>query len=182
MNLTPILKTERLTLRMFQESDLPFLLSHFSDVAVCEYLMDNERIKTMDEAKEILTWSYGDKKCPTNNRWMIIEDQTNLPIGTIGFHRWDKQNKIAEIGYDLSPTKWSKGYMSEAIKETLVFLFDRLDVDKVQAIVHVDNAPSKRLLEKTGFRIEGNIRNIYFLKGEYHDHYLMTIQKSDYKE
>jgi len=49
---------------------------------------------------EIITWSHSNQENPDNNRWIIESKENGKAIGTIGFHRWDKSNYIAEIGYD----------------------------------------------------------------------------------
>lgn len=180
MDLIPALFTDHLILRKIEHTDLTFIHSHFSNETVCKYMVDNEPVKTIEEAKDIIKWSHGDATNPTNNRWLITLKDTQEPIGTIGFHKWDKRNNITDIGYDLTPEAWQKGYMTEAITAVLPFLFEELKVNKVQAIVHVDNQASQLLLKKVGFEKEGLIRAMYLYRGVYHDHLLFGVLRGEY--
>ena len=179
INLWEELNTERLILRKITSDDVDFILQHFSDEEVCQYMVDNEPIATMEEAMDIIHWSHSNSDDPNNNRWLIIQKETNKPIGTIGFHRWDKNNKIAEIGYDLSKSYWNKGIMSEAMKIALKFGFEKMGLNRIQAFVHVENNASYHLLRKHGFYAEGIIRDMYLYRGKYHDHYMMSLLLRD---
>lgn len=182
INLWEELKTERLTLRKINYQDVDFIFKHFGDEEVCQYMVDNEPVKTMEEAEDIIKWSHSNDTCPTNNRWLIIYNETNEPVGTIGFHRWDKNNKIAELGYDLCKKYWRKGIMNEAMSKVLEFGFKKMDLNRIQAFVHVDNIASYNILRRNGFYAEGVIRDMYFFRGKYHDHYMMSLLLKDYKK
>ena len=174
------LNTERLTLRKIGYEDAEFILQHFGDEDVCRYLVDNEPITTIEGANEIITWSHSDQMNPTNNRWLIVLRENNKAIGTIGYHRLDRNNNIAEIGYDLSKSYWNYGIMSEAMKEVLKFGFEKMKLNRIQAFVHVDNAASYHVLRKQGFYAEGIIRDMYLYRGKYHDHYALSLLVRDY--
>lgn len=64
---------------------------------------------------------------------------------------FSKDNKKAEVGYDLNPLFQRKGIMSEALKSILGFGFNNLNLDKIDAFTHKKNESSKKLLEKNGF-------------------------------
>lgn len=174
------LKTERLILRKIQFEDVNFIYKHFGDEEVCKYMVDNEPVISIEEANEIISWSHSDPTNPTNNRWLIILKENNEPIGTIGFHRWDRNNRTAEIGYDLSKENWKKGIMSEAMEIALSFGFQKMGLNRIQAFVHIENMASYRILRKHGFIAEGIIRDMYFYREKYHDHYTMSLLCRDY--
>lgn len=50
-------------------------------------------------------------------RWGIVTKTENEFIGAIGFHAWSPQHKRAEIGYEIHPDYWRKGYVSEYFLE-----------------------------------------------------------------
>lgn len=60
-------------------------------------------------------------------RWGIELKETGQMIGTIGFHAWLHIHKRAEIGYEIHPDHWRKGYVSEAIQAVLPYGFDQMD-------------------------------------------------------
>lgn len=177
----PDIETERLILRKFQKDDLQFIFEHFSDNDVCEYLYDNEPLKSLEEAKQIMAF-YEDQENKTHNRWVIISKQERIPIGTSGFHCWDKHNNIAEIGYDLNKTYWGQGYMSEALTAILNHGFKNLRLNRVQAFVYLGNERSSNLLLRLGFKKEGIIRDKHLYRGKYYDHYCFSLLKREWQK
>lgn len=181
VDLWETLSTNRLVLRKILYDDVEFVRKHFGDEEVCRYMVDNEPITTLEEAEEIIKWSHSDHTKPSNNRWLIVLKETNQPIGTIGYHRWDPNNSIAEIGYDLSKEYWKQGLMNEAMELVLQFGFEKMGLNRIQAFVHIENIASYNILKKNSFCCEGIIRDMYFFRGKYHDHYLMSLLMKEYK-
>src|SRR4051794_13282339 len=116
LNFTPFpeIKTERLTLREITMSDAAEMLVLRTDIDAMRYI-DRPKPKSIEEMYElILKISQGIQQ---NNSigWGITLLNSNQLIGSIGYHRVEKENHRAEIGYMLLPSLWKKGYMSEAI-------------------------------------------------------------------
>jgi len=87
-----------------------------------------------------------------------------------------------EIGYVLIPSERGKGYCSEAVQLGVDYLFLTKDIVRVQAITHIENIASQKILEKTGFQREGIIRKGQFAWGNWHDLYLYSILREEWKE
>lgn len=98
-------------------------------------------------------------------RWGIVEKETNQLIGSCGFNAYQEQNKRAEIGYELHPDSWGKGYATEAVKALLTYGFKTLQLNRIGAIVYPENLPSQKLLENLGFTKEGYLRD-YLIQGK----------------
>ncbi len=181
VDLWPLLETERTELRRITDQDLSFILGHFSDADVCRYMVDAEPPGSAEEAQKIIDWCNGNGNPDSrHNRWLIVLKETGESIGTVGFHNWDRGNHIAEIGYDLSSHHWGKGIMSEVLRCVLAFGFSQMQLNRVQAFVHVQNTASYRMLRKQGFVAEGVIRDKHLFRGEYYDHYLLALLKRDF--
>jgi ribosomal-protein-alanine N-acetyltransferase len=180
MDLWPALETERIILRKIRNTDIEFIFQHFSNPDVCRYLVDAEPVKTLEEAQEIIDWCNLESEAPSNNRWLIVWKETQQPIGTCGFHRWDTTNNIAETGYDLTRPFWNRGVMTEALTRIIPFGFDQMMLNRIQAFVHIENIASYTLLKKLGFHMEGIIRDKHFFRGKYYDHYGFSLLKSDW--
>jgi len=170
-------------LRKITEQDLDFILNHFRDPHVCRYLVDSEPPSCVADAKEIADWCNGNGNPNSRqNRWLIILKETAEPIGTVGFHNWDKGNHLAEVGYDLSFAHWGKGIMSEVLQRALAFGFAEMQLNRVQAFVHLQNAGSYHVLTKQGFVAEGVVREKHFYRGKYYDHFLLALLQRDFAE
>lgn len=175
----PDLETERLLLRRIAPADLDFLFAHFSHPQVDQFLVDNDPVTTREGAAEILDF-YLRQDGKGYNRWIMQSKAGGLPLGTLGFHRWDRRNRHVEIGYDLSPQFWGGGFMREAARAALAFAFTHMGVYRVEAMIHVENTRSIRLAETLGFQREGHLRGNYYYGGVFHDHYLYALLESDW--
>ena len=90
-------------------------------------------------------------------------------IGNCGIRLTAAGSHEAEIGYELSPNQWGRGYATEAVAAILRFGFTELGVHRVSAWLVADNVASARVLEKNGFQLEGRLRDKERYKGRYWD-------------
>ena len=75
----------------------------------------------------------------------------------------------AEIGYEIAPDQWGRGYASEAVAVIVRFGIETLRVHRISAWLVADNVASARVLEKNGFQLEGRLRDKEMYKGRYWD-------------
>ena len=129
------IKSERLLLRKIEESDWEVVLFLRSDKTITKFIERPENRKTKNKS---ISWG--------------ITIKTNPQIiGTICLWNFSKDNKIAEVGYDLKLEFQGNGIMSEALNCIINFGFNELKLDKIEAFTHTKNENSKRLLEKCEF-------------------------------
>jgi RimJ/RimL family protein N-acetyltransferase len=72
----------------------------------------------------------------------------------------------AEVGYMLLSRHCGQGFGSEALAALCEFLLSA-DFHKLKAMVIEGNWPSRRILEKNGFQLEGTLRDNYLLNGRW---------------
>jgi ribosomal-protein-alanine N-acetyltransferase len=180
MKIPPLIETQRLILKELTLQDLDFIYGHFSNEDVCRYLFDNEPLASIEEAQQIIDF-YLDPRQNDRNRWCIVCKETNKSIGTCGFHRWNKTDHIAEIGYDLQREFWGHGYMQEAMRAALEVGFCRMNLNRIEAYTSVENQRSIQMLKKLGFTAEGIVRDKHYFRGVYYDHYCFSILKREWK-
>ena len=70
----------------------------------------------------------------------------------------DIYRKDAVLGYVLDKEQWGRRIMSRAVELFCPLVFDRLDVLRLSARVLEENIPSRRVLEKNGFQLEGVVK------------------------
>jgi ribosomal-protein-alanine N-acetyltransferase len=176
----PSLETERLLLRPLNNGDVEFVFRHFSDPDVNHYLLDEEPLATWEQAQAIVDF-YTSPGSKSYNRWVIVEKTELRPVGTCGYHLWQKAHRRAEIGYDLERASWKKGIMTEALRAVLPYGFEYMGLNRISALVYPENEASIRLLERLGFQKEGLLRQ-YFRRGEtYYDHWLLSLLREEWK-
>ena len=149
----PEIKTERLFLRKIKEIDCDTILFLRSDETVTKFIERPENRKTKNKADAIKFIKEINDAFENNKSiaWGITLKNDSKIIGSICLWNFSKNNKIAEVGYDLDPKFQGKGIMGEALKMIIGYGFEELKLDKIEAFTHKENKSSKRLLEKNGF-------------------------------
>lgn len=172
----PILETERLLLREITQDDAEGIFAFFSNDNVTRYY-GQDTLENMEQAKQFVdffTKSYLEKR---GIRWGIERKGTPGIIGTIGFNALSLKHKRAEIGYEIHPKQWRKGYTFEAVSKVLDYGFEKLGLTRIGAVVFIDNEASNQLLSKVGFQKEGILRDYMYQNGKAHDTYVYSILK-----
>ena len=79
---------------------------------------------------------------------------------------------------------WNKGIATEAGRVILEYAFGRLELNRVGAVCMVENAASRRVLDKLGFEFEGIARQEIMKDGVYYDvaHYGLLSEDFEKKE
>ncbi|MBD7969246.1 GNAT family N-acetyltransferase [Paenibacillus gallinarum] len=132
--------------------DAEAIYRHFSIPEVIRF-MDIDVCKDLREAEEIIAFHIDDSGC----RYGLYSKEDNDLIGTCGFHCWITENEEtrAEIGFDLSPRYWGRGFMQEALSEMLDIGFELMKLDYIEATTEIQNVQSQKLLKKMNFTQEG---------------------------
>jgi RimJ/RimL family protein N-acetyltransferase len=92
-----------------------------------------------------------------------------------------------EIGYIVFDTgARKKGATTEALRLLTDYLFDVRPVNRIRLVIATENAASRRVAEKNGYRHEGTMRGGWFNGGrgqaEYMDGELYAITRGDLAE
>ena len=147
----PTLQTSRLVLREITQDDARDIFEIYSCAEVVRYY-DCDTYESIQTALDLIqSWAANCSK-DVAIRWGISEKGNGKIIGTCGFNFWNKQYSSSPLGYDLLPSYWNKGIITEAVKEILRFGFEGMKLNRVQAITFPENVPSSRVLEKLGFQ------------------------------
>ena len=83
------------------------------------------------------------------------------------------------LGYQLDERAINQGFMTEALRRAIAFVFDELQLHRIEANVMPRNLRSSRVLAKLGFVEEGLARQYLKINGvwEDHIHYVMLNDK-----
>jgi ribosomal-protein-alanine N-acetyltransferase len=83
--------------------------------------------------------------------WVIVERASRTVVGDIGFIGPPGEDGSVEIGYSVIPDRRGRGYATEAAGRLVDWALRQPGVDAVVAGCDRGNAPSIRVLERTGF-------------------------------
>ena len=152
LNFTPFpqLQTERLLLRQLVKEDAPALVELRSDERVNEFI---DRPKAMDIERALGFVERINDSITKNDTlyWAISLREDAQLIGTICCWRFDLENRIAEVGYELFPAQQGKGIANEALQAVIKFMFEGLHFEKLLAVLRIQNSASLKLLERNQF-------------------------------
>ncbi len=110
----------------------------------------------------------------------IFESHSEALLGglTLGLIRRGVA-QACTLGYWMGQRHAGKGHMSEAVRGALRFAFSELALHRVEAACLPNNEPSRRLLERVGFRHEGLARAYLKINGAWSDHLLYAALSTD---
>jgi ribosomal-protein-alanine N-acetyltransferase len=118
-------------------------------------------------------------------RWVIcLADASEKAIGSCGFHSTNKKFHSIEIGYELHPNYWGKGYAFEAISGMIDFSFTHhlpFHVNRIAATTDLESHKSIALLRRLGFSEEGILRQYGFWKNRFHDVRMFSLLREEWE-
>ena len=113
------------------------------------------------------------------NRLFLVRFE-DRPCGLVALADWDPTDKIAMTWYVLGDnTLGGRGIITDALKRLIGIAFEEFDIDVVYAWIIEDNHPSRRVLEKVGFRKMGNLRSGSIRGGRRLDRVYFDLTKQD---
>ncbi|MBD1397853.1 GNAT family N-acetyltransferase [Pontibacter sp. JH31] len=167
-------ETERLILRELLPSDDLGMFELDSDVEVQRYL-GNKPIKQIAEARETIDFIRKQYQENGIGRWAVVEKESNNFVGWAGLKlvkdRTNNHINYHDLGYRLIRRYWGRGYATEAANASLKYGFERLVLERVYGMCDVENATSRKVLEKVGLKLMGT----FDLEGI--PHYWFNISK-----
>jgi len=87
--------------------------------------------------------------------------------------------QAATLGYWIGPEFARMGYMSDALAAVVHYAFHNLDLSRLEAATLPENAASRGLLEKTGFKYEGVAQSYLQIAGRWRTHVLYANLRFD---
>ncbi len=177
MNLKSI-ETERLVLRMFKPSDIDDMWEWCTDPDVgpnAGWPVHKTREFTIQMLTHFIV---------KGEVYAIYHKASDKVIGSIGAHKRNSGNEYdVEVGYVLNKNFWSKGYMTEAAKALITFLFEETDIFRISISHFSINDRSRRVIEKIGFKYEGTRRKARITpNGVICDSVIYGMLKEDFEE
>lgn len=173
-----MLKTERLVLRPFEETDAEGLHAYLGDEEVVRYelygamTMEECRLEAARRASDEAFWA------------VCLADGTL--IGNLYLSGADEFG-TREIGYVFARACWHKGYATEAARRLMAYAFERLATRRIIALCDTRNAASFALMERLGMRREGEFKKNVGFKTDAHgntiwtDSYQYAILKEEFE-
>ncbi len=175
----PTLKTERLTLRELTQEDAVGLFAIHS-VAEAMKWFGADPITEPHQAEQLIELFASWRTSPNPGiRWGIEDIATAALIGTCGFFKWNRMWRSCAIGFEMAQSAQGQGLMKEAVYAALRWAFQHMELNRIEALVHPDNARSLNLLEKAGFVREGTLRQAGYWNAAHQDLVQLSLLRGE---
>ena len=147
-----ITQTPALIIRRFEPGDFDALFSYRSDPQTAQFQcyepMSREEVSTFLKAFENKTFGQ-------EGEWVqyaIVTKADNELVGDCAAFLSSAEGKTAEIGVSIHPAWQGRGIANEALAGLINWLFEKFEMQRIEAVVELENIVSIALLEKLGFQ------------------------------
>lgn len=111
--------------------------------------------------------------------WITLKDDNKI-IGRVSFFNFAYGGMMScACGYHLDKDHTGKGYMTEALKSAMAFVFDEYKMHRIEAFIVPENEPSLNLVKRVGFHYEGKRMSYMHINGRYRDHEAFYMLEDD---
>ncbi|MFN3722664.1 MAG: GNAT family N-acetyltransferase [Paracoccaceae bacterium] len=179
----PKLETERMTLRLPTHGDWRTWAELREDSAA--FLTPWEPVWSADHlSRRAFTnrvyWAQRAEAQGTAVPFLLIRRQDQQLLGAITLDNIRRgPAQCGTIGYWVAEPFSRRGYMREAILAVVHHAFTTLDLSRVEAACLPENAASRGVLEKTGFKYEGVAQSYLQINGRWRNHVLYAALRAD---
>lgn len=163
-------RTERLRLRPFVETDLDAMAAYRGDAEVCRFLPFDP------QSPEDIRGRIGHLIGNTNLEGerggvvLVIERVSDGPVvGDLVLFHLDPQAGSAEIGWVVSPAASGRGLATEAVRALVDTAFRVYGLRRLTARIDPENVRSVALAERLGMRREAHFVENEWFKGRWSD-------------
>ena len=177
----PIL-TPRLALRPFTDQDLAALHAMHGREDVTRYL-DWEPF-TLDKTRALL------RRIMPMTRFDATHDELRVAavlrssgqlIADLALWRPGPARSEAEIGFIVHPDVHGQGYGTEGMRELMRIGFEEGGLERIFGTCDARNIASRRLMERLGLRVESDLKQNSFIKGERVDDLILAISAEEWR-
>lgn len=161
-----ILKTERLRLKPLRSTDAPALFAILGDAEAMKF-WHRPAVARTATAAEIVASQLAAMEDGHFLYWTVWRGED--AIGSVDLSALDFAHRRGEIGFMFRRDQWGNGFGREAMGVLIGHAFDHLQLERLEARVHADNRPAKRLLKLLDFAPEGRLTGYVLRDGARHD-------------
>lgn len=174
-----LFESSRMFLRKMTSEDIEVYHRWRNDIEVMKSTAPFLDIYHIEETEEFVNQVILGSQ--SSKSYIIVEKESNKPIGITSLTNIDYKNRSAEFIIDIGDkTSWGKGYGAESMKLLLDYSFLEMNLHRVFLRVFSFNNRAIKLYGKMGFQHEGRSRESIFREGKWHDIIHMSILQNEY--
>lgn len=184
---SPKLESARTILRLAEPDDVSAIIDYYTSNRV--HLAPFEPVKSEDfytesywclEVKARLDAFGSDQSLKL---FLFEKEHSKQIIGSINFANFVRGVfQSCTLGYSIAAAFEGKGYMTEALKVAIGYVFTKLNMHRIMAAYLPDNQRSSRLLKRLGFVVEGYAHDYLMISGQWQDHILTSLINHNWRQ
>jgi RimJ/RimL family protein N-acetyltransferase len=176
------LTTDRLLLREFWPNDWQAVLAYQSKPEYLRYYAWEQRSENdvRKFVQQFINWQ--EERPRSKFQFALVLPGEQELIGVCGLRMSSVDAYEGELGYEIDPGYWGRGFATEAVQALLAFGFKEKKLHRIGAWSLSENRASVRVLEKTGLQLEGRLRENKFFKGRWWDSLIYGILEREWAE
>jgi RimJ/RimL family protein N-acetyltransferase len=171
---------KKIRLRHVERADLPHFVRWLNTPETRQFLAG---VYPFSNAEEELWFENRLKNSEAYANLFAIEViESGELVGNIALHDISHRSRRAVLGIMIGdPINQNKGYGSDALRTLVRFAFESLNLNRVQLLVHDDNARGIHVYKQCGFVLEGTFKQYDWKGGRYHDTHMMAVLRENWK-
>jgi ribosomal-protein-alanine N-acetyltransferase len=181
----PILRGDRVLLRLADPGDVPAIVRFFrenedffaptSPPRPEAFLTDAYHLTQVEEARKEFA---NDQAL----RLLVLLQSDGSLIGRANFTRFTRGAfQACNLGYHQALAHQGRGFMTEALRLAIGYVFTELGMHRIEANHLPDNHRSASLLARLGFTREGYAKEYLRIAGRWQDHVLNSLTNPAWK-
>ncbi len=178
------LKGKNITLRNLTPGDAKGML--------CYYEKNKNHLAPFEPSKDASFYTLETQKRFLSKSYKEFFNGTSVELGIFKNEKLIGKVKLSGIihgsfktgilGYSIDEDEQGNGYMRESVGLLLKYAFCECDLHRVEASALINNKKSRRVLERSGFKLVGINEKYLFINGKWEDHATYYILKEDFVE
>jgi len=165
-------------LRAPELEDMPDFARATNDPAVLRWM----RMPPGDTTVDAYRWlgeQPGRRERGEGMALLITDARTGQLLGNTSLVHVDWSSARAELGYFVASWARGQGVATRALRLLSGWVFDALQLGRVELLISPENPPSLRVAERAGFTREGLLRSFGVVKGTRHDFWMYSRLPTD---
>ncbi len=183
----PVFRTSRLIVRLLSQRDIPAVLAYYEENR--KFLEPFEPLRprnfytrefwAQQIEKSLIEFGY-DRSL---RLFLFKESNPKKIIGGANFTSIVQGiSHSCVLGYGLAKSEQGNGYMHEALEMAIQYVFEGMNLHRINAFYMPHNQRSANVLKRLGFTVEGYAKDYLLINGKWEDHVTTSLINPDWEE
>jgi ribosomal-protein-serine acetyltransferase len=176
-----VLSSDGLRLRPYRADDAEPLLEAALESAdqLAPYETWFHADYSLDEAVEHVGWWVTAWESARSFYFVVEDAESRQFLGSCGLSGVDREHRAANMGFWVRSSRAGRGVATSAARLVAAYGFETLDLNRIELVMPVHNAASRRVAVKLGATEEGTLRERLVVGGRPTDCVSYSILRSE---